>query len=56
MRIHTIQHDVPENEVIEILSNYGLYRNMLPTQMGGTVRLDLEEFVAKRFAIELEEL
>ena len=56
MRIHTIQHDVPENEIIEVLSNYGIYRDMLPTEMGGTVKLDLDEFVANRFAIELEEL
>ena len=47
MRIHTIQHDVPENEVIEVLSNYGLYRNMLPTQMGGTVTLDLTRICCK---------
>lgn len=56
MRIHTIQHDVPENEIIEVLSNYGIYRDMLPTDMGGTVKLDLDEFVANRFATELEEL
>lgn len=56
IRTHTIQHDVPESEIIEVLSNYGIHREMLPTSMGGTVTLDLEEWVNNRFAVELDEL
>jgi hypothetical protein len=49
-------HDVAESEILETLSRYGLEKAMLPTQMGGTVELNLEEWIANRRAVEIEEL
>jgi hypothetical protein len=51
-----VQHDVAETEILEVLSQYGLEKAMLPTLMGGTVELNLEEWIANRRAVEMEEL
>jgi len=55
-RSRTNMHSVPESEIINVLSNYGILREMLPTEMGGTVELNPEEWIAQRRAAEMEEL
>ena len=39
-RARTIIHDVPDSELIETLSQYGIMAHMLPINMGGLVDLD----------------
>lgn len=56
LRARSIMHDVPESELLDVLSNYGINKDMLPTQMGGTLVLDQEEWIAKRRADEMEEI
>ena len=55
-RSRLVIHDVGETEILEALSQYSLEKAMLPTQMGGTVELNLEEWIANRRAVEMEEL
>jgi hypothetical protein len=55
-RSRLVLHNVAESEILEVLSRYGLDKAMLPTQMGGTVELNLEEWIANRRAVEMEEL
>jgi len=55
-RLRILVHDASESELLEILSHYGIEKYMLPTQMGGTVHLDLVEWVASRRAIEMEDV
>jgi hypothetical protein len=55
-RSRLVLHNVAESEILEVLSQYGLEKAMLPTQMGGTVELILEEWIANRRAVEMEEL
>jgi hypothetical protein len=55
-RSRLVLHNTTESEILEVLSRYGLEKTMLPTQMGGTVELNLEEWVANRRAVEMEEL
>ena len=49
-------HDVPESEILEVLSGYGILKDMLPTEMGGTVELNQYEWIANRRAVEMEEI
>jgi len=55
-RSRTKMHDVPESEIINVLSNYGIPKEILPTEMGGTVELNPAEWIAHRRAAEMEEL
>lgn len=55
-RSRTVFHDVPQDEILEVLSNYGILPCMLPTQMGGSVVLNQREWIAQRWAIEMEEI
>jgi hypothetical protein len=54
-RCRHLVHDVAESEILEVLSRYGLEKSMLPTEMGGTVKLNLAEWIANRRAVEMEE-
>jgi hypothetical protein len=47
-------HDVPESQVPDILSDYGILKKMLPSELGGTVQLDQAAWIACRRAAELE--
>jgi len=49
-------HNVSENEITNALSEYGIEKEMLPTEMGGTVELNPSEWIAQRRALEMEEL
>jgi len=56
LRTHTIQHDVPESEILEVLSTYGICKDMVPSNMGGTVVVDQSVWITNRRAVELEEI
>lgn len=51
-RSRTLFHDVPPNEILDVLADFGILPNMLPTDMGGTLRLDQQEWIANRWATE----
>lgn len=56
-RSRTLFHDVPAIDIIDILAKFGIGKDMLPTNMeGGTVELNLRDWIAERRAIELEEI
>ena len=49
-------HNVPETEIIESLSQYGILGSMLPTEMGGRVEFSQTEWLSQRRSIEMEEI
>ena len=51
-RLRTVQHCVPKGEIFGSLSEYGILGHMLPTDMGGSVRLDQAEWMTDRRAVE----
>jgi len=55
-RARTLTHGVPESEILQVLSEYGIVKTMLPTQMGGLIALDHSEWIDNRRAAELEEI
>lgn len=55
-RARTLVHDVPEDEIPQVLWSFGIQSEMLPTQMQGTVLLDLDDWIDNRRAAELEEI
>jgi hypothetical protein len=52
-RSRVLFHDVPESQLLDVLSDYGIHKEMLSTGMGGTVQLDQAEWIAERRALEL---
>ena len=36
-------HDVPKTQLLDVLSNYGIHKEMLPTEMGGTIEIGQDE-------------
>lgn len=55
-RARTLFHDVPESQILELLSSYGIMKNALPTKIGGTIQLNQSEWIAHRRVMELEEI
>jgi hypothetical protein len=55
-RSRTLFHDVPESELFDVLSSYGIAKDMMPTDMGGNLEFDQSEWIANRRAAELEEI
>jgi hypothetical protein len=55
-RSRIILHDVPESQILNALSSYGILKHMLPIEMGGTVLLDQAEWMTNRRAAELSEI
>jgi len=55
-RHRTLFHDVPASEILDTLAGYGIIKGMVPTEMGGTVVLNQQEWIANRWAAELEEI
>lgn len=55
-RCRTIFHDVPEEKLIETLSEYGILGSMLPAEMGGSLNFEQSEWIEHRRAIEMEEI
>ncbi len=56
MRMPVLIHDVPEQEITQVLNRYGILNDMLPTHIGGTIRLDQQQWMAERRSIEIEEM
>lgn len=54
-RARTLTHDVCESAILQVLSSFGLERDMLPTSMGGNITLNQAEWIARRRAKEMEE-
>ncbi len=44
-RARTLTHDVPESDILPVLSAYGIMPDMLPVAMGGTVVLHQAEWI-----------
>jgi len=49
-------HNVPEMDIVTALSEYGIHKEMLPTEMGGLVELNIPDWIAYRRSVEMEEL
>lgn len=51
-------HDVPDTEIANVLSEYGIQKHMLPTEMRGAIPLNLyqAEWIETRRAIEMTEI
>lgn len=56
MRSRLIFHDVPESEIVESVAAYGITKDVLPVEMGGTFRFNLSEWISNRRAVEMEEI
>ena len=56
IRSRKLVHDVPESQLLDVLSDYGICKEMLPTEMGGTFRLNQSEWIARQRALELKEI
>jgi len=55
IRSRTVFHTVPESKLFTVLSEYGLESDMLPTEMGGSMKFDQQLWIENRRAAELEE-
>lgn len=55
-RARTLVHHDENSNYVEILSPFGINGDMLPVEMGGTIRLDQQQWVAERRAVELDEI
>jgi hypothetical protein len=55
-RSRTLFHDVPESQLLDVLSDYGILKEGLPTEMGGAILLDQAEWMASRRTAELGEI
>lgn len=56
-RSRAVIHDVSESETLgKNLASFGILKDMLPTEMGGSLKLDLPEWMENRRAVELEEI
>jgi len=55
-RARTLFHTVPEGQLLSVLSNYGLEKDMLPTDVGGSMKFDQRSWIEDRRAAELEEI
>jgi hypothetical protein len=49
-------HNVPENEITQVLSRYGILQGMLPAEMGGKLEVNQGEWIENRRAAELQEI
>jgi hypothetical protein len=55
-RTRSLMHDESPSEIVGVLSKYGITKDMLPSEMGGTIQNHQLEWIADRRAIELEEI
>jgi len=55
-RARTLFHDVVGNELLSVLSEYGIQQDMLPADMGGSLGFLQSEWIENRRACELEEI
>ena len=55
-RARTLTHNVPVENIIEILAEFGIEESMLPVEMGGSVQNHQIDFLQNRRAAELQEI
>jgi hypothetical protein len=55
-RSRRLFHDVPESQLLDVLSDYGILKEMLPTEKGGTVPFNQSEWIANRRVVELKDI
>jgi hypothetical protein len=55
-RSRSVIHDVPDSLIIQDLSIYGILKDMLPIEMGGTIPLNQSEWIFNRRALEIDEI
>lgn len=55
-RSRMVIHDVPDSELLDALSGYGIHESILPTELGGSVVLNPAEWIESRRAVEMEEI
>jgi len=55
-RARLLMHAEREGEILDVLSRYGIQKDMLPTEMGGTIVLNQADWIAQRRAAEMEEI
>lgn len=48
-------HNVGERDILGVLCRYGIYKNMLPTFMQGTIDVSAVDWIAQRRAVEAGE-
>ena len=56
LRTRNTMHDVPSEKVAESLLPFGITKEMLPVHMGGSLQLNPSDWIAKRRAMEMEEI
>ena len=56
LRQRTMIHDVSPNQILSVMAEYGIFEDMLPNFMGGTIQLDQSEWIANRRSVEAEGL
>jgi len=52
-RLRLMHHDASESELIKILSEYGIQKDVLPSEMGGSYEFNPYEWIASRRAAEM---
>jgi hypothetical protein len=55
-RSRILVHDVPESQLLGVLSDYGILKDMLPSELGGTILLDQAAWISSQRAAELLEI
>lgn len=55
-RARTIVHNVPESKILDALISYGISKEMVPTELGGSIVLNQREWMENRRAVEMEEI
>jgi hypothetical protein len=53
-RSRTLFHDDTNDDILNILSTFGIRPSVLPRAMGGNVHLNNREWIAERRAVELQ--
>ena len=56
IRSRFVIHSIPESQLLKALARYGILKDMLPVDMGGTIEFNQSEWIANRRCTELEEL
>ena len=56
IRSRMVIHDVPDSQIFQNLSSYGILKHMLPAEMSGTVQLNPSNWIATRRVAELREI
>ena len=55
-RTRLLVHDASASETLQALSPYGIGRDMLPLEMGGSIEFDQVEWLENRRTAEMEEI